>query len=125
MTRDLLYREGIGSSLTEPRQKRVTQRVYHAVIWKLQTVPELLLKTMKVRLTSGPCGFGLRTRTLTCSPTINTHLLSSRSQTHVSKGPEPSASADTAKSRWPPALIMLMRTLRSVGPRLLILRVSV
>ena len=38
MIRNLLYSEGVGASLTEPRQKRVTQRVYHAVIWKLQIV---------------------------------------------------------------------------------------
>jgi len=49
MTRNLLYSEGIGTSLTEPSQKRVTQRVYHAVIWKLQIVPELLMEMIKRR----------------------------------------------------------------------------
>ena len=36
MTRELLNWEGIRPGFPEPRQKRVPQRVYHAVLWKLQ-----------------------------------------------------------------------------------------
>ena len=43
MTRDLLNREGVCASLTEPSQKRVAQLVYHAVLRMLQILSQLLI----------------------------------------------------------------------------------
>jgi hypothetical protein len=43
MTCDLLNRKDVCASLAEPSQKRVAQRVYHAVFRKPQTFSQLLI----------------------------------------------------------------------------------
>ena len=47
MTRDFLNSEGTGASFTKPRQKRVAEGVYHAVLWQLQITPKLLVKMVE------------------------------------------------------------------------------
>ena len=40
MTRNLLDLESVCASFTEPCQKRVAQRVYNAILWKLQILSQ-------------------------------------------------------------------------------------
>jgi hypothetical protein len=68
MTRDLLNREGVCTSLTESRQKSVAQRVYHAVIWQLQIVPKLPMEM--VEPPDVACRHDSRTDIQTCSQAI-------------------------------------------------------
>ena len=77
MTRNLRDREGICASFTESCQKRVAERVYHAVLRKLQITLQLVMKMIEggheVRFASMAREYILR---LAVQRSVDEHFLS-------------------------------------------------